>query len=154
LSHEIERKFLVRGDTWQPGPPGVLQRQGYLSVDDPTVRVRIEGQRAALAVKGPQKGLTRAEFEYEVPLADAEAMLRLCPFAVEKTRHEREFGGRRWVIDVFHGANEGLVVAEIELAREDESFALPLWVGAEVSRDPRYRVSSLARNPFRRWHGC
>ncbi len=151
---EIERKFLVRGDSWRPGPAGVLQRQGYLSTEDPTVRVRIEGRRATIAVKGAQTGLTRPEFEYEIPLADAEAMLGLCGFVVEKTRHAREFGGRRWEVDVFHGANEGLVIAEIELAREDESFALPLWLGAEVSRDPRYRVSSLARNPYGKWHAC
>jgi len=151
MGSEIERKFLVRGDTWQPGPPGVLQQQGYLSVDDPTVRVRIEGDRAMLTVKGAQTGLTRPEFEYEIPVADAEQLLSLCPFAVEKTRYVREFGGHDWVVDVFHGENEGLVVAEIELAREDESFALPLWIGAEVSRDPRYRVSSLARKPFRKW---
>jgi CYTH domain-containing protein len=154
MASEIERKFLVRGDGWRPGPEGVLQRQGYLSVEDPTVRVRIEGPRATLTVKGAQKGLARPEFEYEIPVADAEEMLGLCPFAVEKTRHVREFGGRRWEVDVFHGANEGLVIAEIELEREDESFALPLWLGAEVSRDPRYRVSSLARNPFRKWRHC
>ena len=154
MASEIERKFLVRGDAWRPGPPGVLQRQGYLSVEDPTVRVRIEGERATLTVKGAQKGLTRPEFEYEVPLEDAEELLKLCTFAVEKTRCVREFGGRRWEIDEFHGANEGLVIAEIELAREDESFALPLWLGAEVSRDPRYRVSSLARNPFGKWRRC
>lgn len=154
MASEIERKFLVRGDTWRPGPEGVLQRQGYLSVEDPTVRVRIAGARATLTVKGAQKGLTRPEFEYEVPLADAEEMLLLCAFAVEKTRHVREFGGRRWEIDEFHGANEGLVIAEIELEREDESFALPLWLGAEVSRDPRYRVSSLARTPFGKWPRC
>ncbi|MCK6461688.1 MAG: CYTH domain-containing protein [Planctomycetes bacterium] len=154
MANEIERKFLVRGDTWRPGPEGILQRQGYLSVEDPTVRVRIEGPRATLTVKGAQKGLTRPEFEYGIPLADAEEMLLLCAFAVEKTRYVREFGGRRWEIDVFHGANEGLVIAELELAREDESFALPLWLGAEVSRDPRYRVSSLARNPFGKWDRC
>lgn len=154
MASEIERKFLVRGDAWRPGPEGVLQRQGYLSVEDPTVRVRIAGRRATLTVKGAQTGLTRPEFEYEVPLADAEEMLLLCAFAVEKTRHVREFGGRRWEIDEFHGANEGLVIAEIELEREDESFALPLWLGAEVSRDPRYRVSSLARTPFGKWPRC
>lgn len=154
MGTEIERKFLVRGDSWRPGAPGVLQRQGYLSTEDPTVRVRIEEGRATLCVKGAQTGLARPEFEYAIPVADAERMLGLCRFVVEKTRYVREFGGRRWEIDVFHGANEGLVVAEIELAREDESFALPLWLGAEVSRDPRYRVASLARNPFRKWHAC
>lgn len=154
MASEIERKFLVRGDTWMPGPEGVLQRQGYLSVEDPTVRVRIEGGRATLTVKGAQVGLSRPEFEYEIPIEDAEELLKLCPFAVEKTRYIREFGGRRWEVDVFHDANEGLVIAEIELAREDEAFALPLWIGAEVSRDPRYRVSALARHPFRKWHAC
>lgn len=154
MASEIERKFLVRGDAWREGAPGVLQRQGYLSTEDPTVRVRIEGGRATLCVKGAQKGLTRPEFEYAIPLADAEQMLKLCGFVVEKTRHVREFGGRRFEVDEFHGANEGLVIAEVELAREDESFALPLWIGAEVSRDPRYRVSSLARHPFLKWHAC
>lgn len=154
MASEIERKFLVRGDSWRPGPPGVLQRQGYLSTEDPTVRVRIEGERATLCVKGAQKGVTRPEFEYEIPLADAEELLALCPCAVEKTRHIREFGGRRFEVDEFHGENEGLVIAEIELLHEDESFPLPLWLGAEVSRDERYRVSSLARRPFRKWHAC
>jgi adenylate cyclase len=154
MASEIERKFLVRGDGWKPGPPGALQRQGYLSVEDPTVRVRIEGDRATLTVKGAQRGLTRAEFEYEIPLADAEEMFALCPFAVEKTRYLRDLDGRRWEVDVFHGANDGLVIAEIELEREDESFVLPPWIGAEVSRDPRYRVASLARHPFLKWRSC
>jgi len=154
MPSEIERKVLVRGDAWRAGPEGVLQRQGYLSVEDPTVRVRIEGGRATLTVKGPQSGFSRPEFEYEIPLADAEELLGLSAFAVEKTRYVREFGGHRWEVDEFHGANAGLVIAEVELAREDESFALPGWIGAEVSRDPRYRVSSLARNPFGKWHRC
>jgi len=153
MGSEIERKFLVRGEGWRPGPPGILQRQGYLSADDPTVRVRIEGARATLAVKGAQEGLTRPEFEYEIPVADAEELLLLCAFVVEKTRHIREFGGYRWEVDLFHGENEGLVIAEVELTREDESFALPPWAGAEVSKNQRYRVSALARNPFRKWRG-
>jgi CYTH domain-containing protein len=151
MSSEIERKFLVRGDGWRPGPPGVLQRQGYLSAEDPTVRVRIEGDRATLTVKGAQRGLARAEFEYGIPLADARELLDLCGALVEKTRHLREFGGRRWEVDVFHGPNEGLIIAEVELSREDEEVALPPWVGAEVSHDPRYRVASLSRRPYREW---
>lgn len=152
---EIERKFLVVGDGWRPGGDGVLQRQGYLLAEErATVRVRIAGGRATLNVKGPQRGLARAEFEYEIPLADAEAILRLCPFVVEKTRHERVFGGRRFEVDVFHGENEGLVLAEVELSSEDDPVTLPPWVGEEVSLDPRFRAAYLARRPFREWGGA
>jgi len=152
MGSEIERKFLVTGDGWRPGAPGVHQRQGYLSVDErATVRVRIEGERATLTIKGEQRGLARAEFEYRIPLADAEEILGLCAFVVEKTRHLREHAGHTWEVDVFHGANEGLVTAEVELAREDEEVALPPWVGADVSLDLRYRVARLARKPYRDW---
>jgi adenylate cyclase len=149
---EIERKFLVAGDGWGPAADGVLQRQGYLLAEErATVRVRIAAGRATLTVKGPQRGLARAEFEYEIPVEDAEEILRLCPFRVEKTRHERSFGGRLFEIDVFHGENEGLVLAEVELAGENDPVALPPWVGKEVSHDPRFRAAYLARRPFRRW---
>jgi len=152
MGSEIERKFLVTGDGWRPGPPGVRQRQGYLSVEErATVRVRIDGERGTLTIKGEQRGITRTEFEFAIPLADAEEILGLCAFVVEKTRYLREHAGRTWEVDVFHGANEGLVTAEVELAREDEEFAPPPWVGADVSSDLRYRVARLARQPYRGW---
>lgn len=150
---EIERKFLVKGDGWRPGAPGVLQRQGYLAVTERgVVRVRLEGGRALLNVKGPQQGLTRDEFEYEIPLDDAEAMLaRLCGLVIEKTRHFREFAGFTWEVDVFHGANAGLVTAEVELPDESAAVPLPPWVGEDVSHDVRYRVAWLAQHPFTTW---
>lgn len=153
MSREIERKFLVRGDAWRPGPDGTLQRQGYLAITErTTVRVRVEGTRATLTIKGAQVGLTRPEYEYEIPPADAEAMLAsLCGLVVEKTRYVREHAGRTWEIDVFHGANAGLVTAEVELASEADEVALPPWAGAEVSHDVRYRVAWLADHPYREW---
>jgi len=150
---EVERKFLVEGSGWGPGKGGVLQRQGYLSVTDRgTVRVRIEGERATLTIKGPQQGISRAEYEYRIPLAEAEEMLAtLCAVVVEKTRYSRHYGNHLWEIDVFHGPNEGLVTAEVELANAEEPFALPPWVGRDVSHDPRYRVAHIAAHPFRTW---
>jgi CYTH domain-containing protein len=150
---EIERKFLVAGDGWRRGSPGVLQRQGYLWIDERgNARVRVEGGRATLTIKGAQRGLARAEFEYAIPPADAEEILAtLCGFVVEKTRYRREHAGRVWEVDVFHGANEGLVTAELELAREDDAFEAPPWLGADVSHDPRYRVAWLSRHPYRDW---
>lgn len=155
MSREIERKFLVAGDGWGPADDGSLQRQGYVAVTDRgTVRVRIEDGRAVLNVKGAQKGLTRAEYEYEIPLADGEEILAtLCGLVVEKTRYKREHAGQVWEVDVFHGDNEGLVVAEVELESEDTDVELPPWVGEEVSRDQRFKVAYLSRHPFRAWNG-
>jgi CYTH domain-containing protein len=153
MSTEIERKYVVAGDGWGPADDGIRQRQGYLAITDRgTVRVRVAGGRARLNVKGAQKGLTRAEYEYEIPLADAEEMLdTLCGLVVEKTRYEREFGGRVWEVDVFHGENDGLVTAEVELASEEEEVLVPDWATEDVSRDERYRVACLARHPYRAW---
>jgi CYTH domain-containing protein len=154
MGREIERKFLVRREAWTPAGPGTPFRQGYLSsAKERVVRVRIAGERAFLTVKGPTVGLTRAEFEYAIPVEDAAAMLDgLCERPlVEKERHVEVHGGKRWELDVFHGENEGLVVAELELASEDEPFAAPAWVGEEVSHDPRYANANLARLPFSRW---
>jgi adenylate cyclase len=153
MASEIERKFLVRGDGWRAGPDGVLQRQGYIAIEDHgVVRTRIEGDRATLTIKSAQRGLTRDEFEYEIPVADAKTMLEnLCVVVIEKTRHKREFGGRTWEVDVFHGVNDGLVVAEVELPSEDAEVELPDWVGDDISMDVRYRVSELSREPFTKW---
>jgi adenylate cyclase len=152
---EIERKFLVRDDDWRAAAsPGKRLRQGYLARTAAcSVRVRIGGDVAWLNVKSAQPGLTRLEYEYPLPVADAEAMLdSFCPHApVEKTRYEVSHAGSRWEIDVFEGANAGLVVAEIELADESESFERPAWLGEEVSGERRYYNADLVDHPYSRW---
>jgi CYTH domain-containing protein/SAM-dependent methyltransferase len=152
---ETERKFLVR---LLPDPAvlgtGSFFRQGYLSVEpDRTVRVRRAGDRAFVTIKGRTRGASRAEFEYEIPSAEAAEMLdTLClrPL-VEKTRYRVEHGGMTWEVDVFSGENEGLVVAEVELPSEEHAVELPDWVGAEVTEDPRYLNANLVARPFRSW---
>lgn len=157
MGTEIERKFLVDPGLWQPAGPGVLIRQGYLSsVKERIVRVRIAGTDAYLTLKGPtEDALTRLEFEYSIPLADAAVLLdRLCERPlVEKTRYKEKLGAHVWEIDVFHGDNAGLVVAEIELADPDEVFVRPPWLGKEVSEDPRYYNANLASASFKTWRG-
>ena len=149
---EIERKFLVVGDGWRQGA-GVPYAQGYLNRDPQrTVRVRIAGERAFLTVKGVSRGATRAEFEYEVPLADAAQMLELSDGpVVRKVRRLVEHAGSTWEVDEFEGENAGLVVAELEMASEDQHFEKPDWLGREVTDDPRYYNSSLAAHPYSRW---
>jgi adenylate cyclase len=154
MGSEIERKFLVSGTAWKQAGPGERIRQGYLALDPAcTVRVRAAGERGSLAIKGPTTGITRLEFEYSIPLADAQRLLdELChqPL-IDKTRYALEVGGHRWEVDEFHGANAGLVVAEIELQHEDEEFERPDWLGEEVSHDPRYYNAGLVRKPFASW---
>ena len=151
---EIERKFLVVDSRWKSlGTPELL-RQGYLNAEpERTVRVRVQGEQAWLTIKGRSEGAARAEWEYPIPLNDANELLdRLClqPF-VEKTRTRVPLGGHVWEVDEFLGANAGLVVAEIELASEEEHFEKPDWIGAEVTGDPRYYNSSLIKRPFKTW---
>lgn len=151
---EIERKFLVRGDKWKALGQGVLLRQGYLSsAPERTVRVRIEGESAMLTIKGRSSGATRSEWEYPVPLEDAQAFLgALCERPIiEKNRYRILYEGMVWEVDEFLGENAGLVVAEVELSSEDQAFAKPEWVADEVTHDPRYFNSSLIRNPYSRW---
>ncbi len=150
---EIERKFLLADDSWQDGNPGVRITQGYLSQDpDRTVRVRIAAKTAWLTIKGRSEGITRAEFEYEIPLDEAKTLLEMClPSVIDKTRFRIPFGGYEWEIDVFHGENAGLVVAEVELADEAVFPELPSWIGAEVSSDARYFNSCLAVTPYAKW---
>jgi len=151
---EIERKFLVRGDGWKSSGTSTLLRQGFLSSEpDRVVRVRIEGEAATMTIKGRTVGATRSEWEYPIPLADAQAMLdRLCEQPlIEKYRHRIEHQGMMWEVDEFLGENAGLVVAEIELASEGQPFAKPEWVGDEVTQDGRYANASLVRRPFRQW---
>lgn len=150
---EIERKFLVTGTGWrQPHPLHLIQ--GYLNLDPArTVRIRTDGVRAFLTVKGPTCGATRSEFEYPVPPADAGPLLALCDGArIDKLRHIIAVGGVRWEVDEFLGDNAGLVVAEIELAAEDQAFERPEWLGREVTDDARYYNSNLAQHPYRNWH--
>jgi CYTH domain-containing protein len=150
---EIERKFLPASDDWRDGALGTLYRQGYLCRDVlRTVRVRRAGDHAYLTVKGTRQGITRDEFEYEIPVEDAEALFGLClPPLIEKTRYERHYEGFLWQIDEFHGLNEGLTVAEIELPAEETPFAKPPWIGPEVTHEPRYFNSRLAEHPFCEW---
>lgn len=152
MAVEIERKFLVKGQPWLH-VPGVVYQQGYLNRDKTrTVRVRIAGEAALLTIKGVNVGATRSEFEYSIPLADAEALLALCDGPlIEKTRYLLDYAGTRWELDVFAGDNAGLVVAEVELASEDQAFARPDWLGDEVTQDARYFNSNLAVQPYCRW---
>jgi adenylate cyclase len=154
MAKEIERKFLVADDSWRSGSPGCRYIQGYLSRDpERIVRVRQAGTSAFITIKGITRATTRQEFEYPIPLSDAEALMKLClrPL-IEKTRYVLEYRGKRWEVDEFHGDNDGLVLAEIELARENEPVDMPPWIGEEVSHDARYFNANLVEHPFTRWN--
>ncbi|MYM38263.1 CYTH domain-containing protein [Duganella qianjiadongensis] len=150
---EIERKFLLRGDAWRSMGQPVLLRQGYLSSHkERVVRVRIEGERGVMTIKGRNVGAVRGEWEYEIPLADANELLLLCEQPlIEKYRRRIEHAGHVWEVDEFLGVNAGLVVAEIELGSETEQFDLPEWIGEEVTSDLRYLNSSLIKHPYSAW---
>ena len=154
MGFEIERKFLLCSDVWRKGAHGTLYRQGYLNTDKArTVRVRRAGEEGFITIKGLSKGAARAEFEYAIPVAEADVMLNtLCLHPlIEKTRYRVEYRGFIWEIDQFHGENEGLILAEIELESEAQPFELPEWAGQEVTGDAKYFNSYLIKNPFRRW---
>ena len=154
MAVEIERKFLVVDDAWRGLGPATTFRQGYLStVKERTVRVRVAGNQGTLTIKGITVGATRAEYEYSIPVGDANAMLdELCERPIiEKTRHVVDHDGTTWEIDEFAGVNEGLVVAEVELEHEDATFARPDWIGDEVTDDPRYFNANLIAHPFSTW---
>jgi adenylate cyclase len=150
---EIERKFLIKTDMWKPLDNGTPIKQGYLSVDpERVVRVRVAGEKAFLTIKGKPEGIVRTELEYEIPKNEAEVLLKLClEFPIEKTRYKERIGNIVWEIDVFEGENKGLVLAEVELDKEDQKVDLPDWVGEEVSFDSRYYNAWLSRNPFSKW---
>ena len=152
MAKEIERKFLVK-ESWQPQAAGVQIAQGYLStVPERTVRVRIKGDKAFLTIKGRNQGISRAEFEYEIPVSDAQELLALAEQPVlNKIRYLEKYEDFIWEIDVFAGENEGLVVAEIELPAEDADFAKPEWLGEEVSGDVRYYNANLIKSPYNLW---
>lgn len=154
MAKEIERKFLVKGDAWRRLAEGTLYRQGYLnSVKERTVRIRTVGERAFLTIKGITVGSTRVEYEYEIPVADCNAMLDGLAEQpiIEKKRYRIPFGEHTFEVDEFFGENLGLIVAEVELKSEDEVFARPDWLGDEVGHDPRYFNSNLIAHPFTKW---
>lgn len=153
MGTEIERKFLVRGDAWRALGRAAVFRQGYLStVKERTVRIRVVGDQGWITVKGLTVGATRAEFEYAIPVNDAQEMLELCAQPlIEKTRTVVDLGDLQWEIDEFTGPNEGLIVAEVELQRGDQEIDLPDWVGDEVTDDPRYYNANLTAHPFSTW---
>lgn len=152
MAIEIERKFCVISDEWK-STPGIRFSQGYLNrAKERTVRVRIAGDLAFLTIKGVTQGASRAEFEYPIPLADAQPLLAMCDGPlIEKTRHVVNYRGTRWEVDAFTGDNAGLVVAEVELQSEDQHFHRPPWLGREVTDDPRYFNSNLATHPYSAW---
>jgi adenylate cyclase len=152
LVQEIERKFLVLSHAYRRhSGKKIFIRQGYLCTN-PTVRIRIAGSEAFLTIKGEKIGISSAEFEFPIPLADAKALLSMCSGSiVEKKRWHVRFRGKLWEVDEFLGDNRGLVIAEIELKSEKESFPLPPWLGKEVTHQKKYTNASLAFRPFKDW---
>ena len=153
MAKEIERKFLVDTSKLPTLPKGHIMKQGYIPTQGITVRARISDDQAFLTLKGRATGLSRSEFEYPIPIEDAQQILdELCAHPlIEKIRYLIPYGDHTWELDIFEGANEGLVVAEIELSSEDEEFKLPIWTTEEVSHDTKYRNSNLIRHPFSNW---
>ena len=155
MALEIERKFLVDKTQWEglkkPAPARIAQ--AYLSKDiTKTVRVRIKGDKAFLTIKGKTEGISRQEFEYEVPVADARALIKLCDDSpLDKDRYVMKVGETSWEVDVFYGVNEGLILAEVELESENAVFEIPDWVAKEVSDDPRFYNVNLMENPYSTW---
>ncbi len=153
MGKEIERKFLIKADTWRM-EKGVKYRQGYLNTaKERTVRVRTIDDKGYLTIKGINVGATRLEFEYEIPASEAKQLLdQLCEKPlIEKNRHKIKHGGLVWEVDEFFGENEGLIVAEVELQSEDQLFEKPDWVGKEVTGEPRYFNANLIAHPFKKW---
>ena len=158
MTVEIERKFLLLTDQWiltkqQQNLQGSIFKQAYLnSTPDRTVRVRIQSEQAFLTIKSKNNGISRQEFEYPIPISEAEDLLLLCETpALEKIRYKVNYQGHIWEVDEFYGENQGLIVAEIELQNETEKFCLPPWLSREVSDDARYFNSQLSKHPFSRW---
>jgi len=156
MPKEIERKFLVNFNEIVLPENGENIKQGYFPIADnvkTVVRIRVKASNAYLTIKGENKGAVRAEYEYAIPVNEAVEMLEdMChkPF-IDKTRYEIIVDNHIWEIDIFHGENKGLVIAEIELSEESDKFDLPGWVGKEVTNDPRYYNSNLLLNPYRKW---
>ncbi len=156
MSVEIERKYLIKNDNWKSAVKESQHiTQGYIKADNATVRIRCykDDHSAEITVKGKRDGISRLEFEYEIPYPDAREMQdKLCDSPlVEKTRHLIKHQGMLWELDEFHGDNQGLFVAEIELLNEEQTYELPDWVGEDVSYDSRYRNSRLSIEPYNNW---
>lgn len=154
MAKEIERKFLIDISSVESMGSGSRIRQGYISTTDNTaVRIRISGAAAYLTLKGENQGATRSEFEYEIPVDDANEIINeLCSGPIiDKTRYLVEHSAHTWEIDVFHGENDGLIVAEVELESETETVDLPNWVLSEVTGQVKYYNVSLLDNPFSKW---
>jgi adenylate cyclase len=153
MAKEIERKFLVNSSKLPALPKGHIMKQGYVPTQGITVRARITDDQAFLTLKGRATGLTRSEFEYPIPVKDAQQILNeLCSHPlIEKTRYLIHHGEHTWELDIFEGDNYGLIIAEIELSNEDEEFELPIWVTEEVSYDTKYRNTNLITHPFCSW---
>ena len=154
MAIEIERKFLVKNESFKLFSAGVLYRQGYLNRDKHrTVRVRVAGELAFITIKGLTNGMERLEFEYPILVSDANEMLEtMCPKPlIEKLRYNIMTDGHLWEVDEFIGDNEGLIVAEVELKSTDEHVVIPDWVGEEVTGDLKYYNSNLVINPFKIW---
>ena len=154
MAVEIERKFLLKNDSWRDIVlRSHILKQGYLASSPlPTVRVRTIDDKAFLTIKGRTQGISRVEYEYEIPREEAIEMLKLsAQTPIEKTRYIVEAHGHTWEIDVFEGSNAGLVLAEVELNSEDEEVILPDWIQREVTDDARYYNSALSKNPYSTW---
>ena len=154
MAKEIERKFLVTGEDWREDNRGILYRQGYLSTErNCSIRVRAGAGKGYLTIKGETHGVIRDEFEYEIPIKDANELLdKFCnrPL-IEKRRYEIEFGELTWEVDEFGSENTGLILAEVELTSEDQKIEFPGWIGKEVTGDARYYNVNLVKNPFSKW---
>ncbi len=155
MALEIEKKFLVTGDFMKESAKATRITQGYLSsVPERTVRVRIKGDKGYITIKGigSASGASRFEWEKEIPVAEVEQLLAICePGVIDKTRHLVSSGKHTFEVDVFHGDNDGLVLAEVELSSEDEAFVKPAWLGQEVTGDARYYNSMLMKSPYKSW---
>jgi adenylate cyclase len=153
MAIEIERKYLVKGTEWKGLAEPMPYVQGYLLADEKrTVRIRVVENSGFLTIKGKSKGMSRKEFEYEIPLEDARELLLISiNTIIEKKRSRIEWKGKIWEVDEFEGKNKGLILAEIELKSEDEIFAIPPWIGEEVTGDIHYYNSYLSQNPYNEW---
>ncbi len=155
MAIEIERKFLIINDSWRSLGLGKVYKQGYIATVDKmtTIRVRIIGEEAYLTIKSKTEGISRNEFEYPIPLEDAQMMLdTLCDRPlIEKIRYKIDYDNLLWEVDEFQGENQGLIIAEVELENESQTINIPDWVGKEVSHDPRYYNVNLAKHPYQTW---
>jgi adenylate cyclase len=155
MATEIEHKYLVKSERWKKITPdkSVQIKQAYLLTDpDKTVRIRTAGEKGFVTIKGRTKGASRLEYEYEIPLADANELLdKFCTDIISKMRHYVEYENKTWEVDVFEGLNAGLIIAEIELNAEDEKYKTPDWVTEDVTSERKYSNSNLIKRPFSTW---